>query len=81
MQFFMVTHYYYDGCGRADMDDVIPCSSSEKGMDYLKGLYKELDEYDWETDGDGFQILIKRGPGQYAYDYYYLQKMTMDEEL
>lgn len=80
MEFFMIIHYCYDGYGRTDLEDVIPCSSSEKGMTYLEALYKDLIDYDWETGEDGFKILIQR-QGRYAYDYYYLQKMTMDEEL
>lgn len=81
MEFFMVRHYMYDGCGRVDVDDIIPCSTSEKGMDYLRSLFRIHDEYNFETDDWGFQILIQRGPGQYGYDYYYLEKMVMDEEI
>ena len=83
MQFFMVRHYIYDGCGRADMDDVIPCSTAAKRMDYLAQLYKELPDHYWEDDPDveDFKLLNQYGPGQYGFDYYYLEAMTMDEEI
>lgn len=83
MEFFMVRHYIYDGCGRADMDDVIPCSTFEKGMNYLKDLYRDLEDYDWQEDTDvvDWKILVHKGPGEYGYDYYYIESMTMDEEI
>lgn len=80
MEFFMLRHYTYDGSGSVDVDDVIPCSTSEKGMDYLSTLEKSYDEYEWETDDFGFKIVIRR-EGRYGYDYYYLESMIMDEVI
>jgi hypothetical protein len=83
MEFFMVRHHIYNGEDIGDTDDIIPCSSSQKGMDYLTNLAStpKFRYYAWETDDYGFKILICRGPGKYAYDYYYLESMIMDEEI
>lgn len=79
-EIWMVRHYYYDGNGRHDQDDVLFEWTSEKAFDHLKKWYKELPDYDWETGGEGFKILIRK-EGQYAYDYYYIQNMKPGEEI
>jgi hypothetical protein len=79
MEFYMVRHYWYSGYS-ADMDDVMPCSTSQKGMDYLRTVVENFEGYSMETGPDGFYIAIRR-EGAYAYDHYYLEKMEMDVEL
>lgn len=80
MEFYMVYHYSYDGCANYDMSYVKPCSTSELGMEWLTEFYKDNQEYNWETDGQGFKI-VKRLEGRYGFDYYGLEKMVMDEEI
>lgn len=79
MKFYMLYHYTYDGCGGHDQSPLKPCSTSEKGKEALKKIYDDEPDYDWQDDGNGFHIVIRR-QGRYAYDYFALQEMTMDEE-
>jgi len=82
MQFYMVRHYIYDGYASHDYDDIVPFQDSFAAMNYLLERAKnDLAYYVWETGEDGYKILIDRGPGRYAYDYYYLEQMEMGKEL
>jgi hypothetical protein len=82
MEFYMVRHYMFDGDYTHDYDDIIPFPDSFKAMEYLlKRAETDLEYYIWETGEDGYKLLMNRGPGRYAYDYYYLEQMEMGVEL
>lgn len=82
MEFYMVRHYTYDGHANHDYYDVIPFQKSADCVQYLVdlNLWGDLKDYEWETGPDGYQVLVKR-EGQYAYDYYYLEKMEFGKEV
>lgn len=80
--FYMVRHYIYDGYANHDYEDVIPFQDSFQAMKYLMDRSNsDLYDYAWETGEDGYKLLINRGPGRYAYDYYYLEQMEFGKEL
>lgn len=81
MDFWMVCHYFYDGEGRHDMDYVKPCSDDIIAASYIAKVIQENDDYEWSTGPDGFMTALRQGPGRYAYDYYFVEKMTMNEEI
>jgi hypothetical protein len=81
MEFFMVCHYIYNGYGQHDIDYVKPCSTSKIGMEFLTKIVREEDDYDWDTGPQGYLQALHRGPAEYSFDYYYLEKMVMDEEI
>ena len=80
MDFYMIYHYTYDGCGGADMSYIKPCSTSDIGMQWLTEFYESNQEYNWETGPDGFKIVSRR-EGKYGYDYYGMDSMIMDQEI
>lgn len=81
MEFFMVCHYIYDGEGRHEVDYIMPCSLWEYAFRYLTDVVRDEDDYDWVVDKNDELTAFHSGPGRYAYDYYYIEPMTMDEEI
>lgn len=81
MQFYMVVHYYYDGAGRHDLDYVKPCSTKELAREFITTVVRDYDDYDFTESANEFPNALHHGPGQYAYDYYYVEVMNMDEEI
>lgn len=80
MKFYMIYHYTYDGYAGHDMSYIKPCSTSELGMEWLTEFHKNNFEYFWATDNEGFKTVMRK-EGRYAYDFYGLEEMTMDEEI
>lgn len=80
MEFYMVCHYFYDGEGRRDLDYVMPCSTKKKAMKYLSKVIADNHDYDWAIVTKD-KVAWRDGPGRYGYDYYYIDKLTMDEEI
>ena len=83
MQIYMVRHYVYDGYAGHDQSDTVFFTKEELAYQYINVSlgYLAQEGYTWKEYPSSGKVFINYGPGQYAYDYYFVQEMTEGEEI
>jgi hypothetical protein len=77
----MVRHYFYDGCGRHDQDDVAFEWNYADARRHITDIHDTDPDYDWVYDTVIEDFILIRKEGQYGYDYYFIKFMTPGEEI